>query len=116
MMKGITVIGVALVLLSAPVAVAKQWSVGVCAADIKEKCAGIKPGGSRIRECVKTHAAEFSDPCKARLARVAEISKACAVDVKENCADKGRSCILKNIGNLKDQCKEAFAQSVAGKK
>ena len=116
MVKGIMVIGVALALLSAPVAVAKQWSVGVCAADIKEKCAGIKPGGSRIRECVKTHAAEFSDPCKARLARVAEISKACAVDVKENCADKDRSCILKNIGNLKDQCKEAFAQSVAGKK
>jgi hypothetical protein len=114
MMKSIMVIG-AVVLLSAPVATAKQWSVGVCAADIKAKCAGIKPGGGRIKDCVKTNAAEFSDPCKARIARVAEISKACAADVKQNCADKNRSCILKNIGNVKDQCKEAFAQKVAGK-
>jgi hypothetical protein len=115
MMKSIMIIG-AVVVLSAPVAMAKQRSVGVCAADIKAKCAGVKPGGGRIKDCVKTNAAEFSDPCKARLARVAEISKACLADVKQNCADKNRSCILKNIGNVKDQCKEAFAQSVAGKK
>ena len=115
MIKSIMVIG-AVVLLSAPVAMAKERSIGVCAADIKAKCAEVKPGGGRIKDCVKTHAAEFSDACKARLARVAEISKACAIDVKQNCADKDRSCILKNIGNLKDQCKEAFAQSVAGKK
>ena len=115
MIKSIMVIG-AVVLLSAPVAMAKERSIGVCMADIKAKCAEVKPGGGRIKDCVKTHAAEFSDACKARLARVAEISKACAIDVKQNCADKDRSCILKNIGNLKDQCKEAFAQSVAGKK
>ena len=115
MMKSIMVIG-AVVLLSAPVARAKQRSVGVCAADIKAKCAGVKPGGGRIKDCVKTNAAEFSDPCKERLARVAEISKACVADVKQNCPGKERSCILKNIGNVKDQCKEAFAQAVAGKK
>src|SRR6478736_10478456 len=115
MMKSIMAIGT-VVLLCTPVAMAQQRLAGVCVADIKAKCAGIQPGEGRIRDCVKTHAAEFSDPCKARLARVAEISKACAVDVKENCADKNRSCILKNIGNLKEQCKEAFAQSVAGKK
>jgi hypothetical protein len=115
MMKSIMIIG-AVVVLSAPVAMAKQRSVGVCAADIKAKCAGVKPGGGRIKDCVKTNAAEFSDPCKARLARVAEISKACLADVKQNCDGKDRSCILKNIGNVKDQCKEAFAQSVAGKK
>jgi hypothetical protein len=114
-MKSIMVIG-AVVLLSAPVAMARERSVGVCAADIKAKCADVKPGGGRLKECVKTHAAEFSDPCKERLARVAEISKACAVDIKESCPGKERSCILKNIGTIKDQCKEALAQSVAGKK
>ncbi len=115
MMKSIMVIG-AVVFLSAPVAMAKDWSVGVCAADIKAKCAEVKPGGGRIRDCVKTHAAEFSDACKARLSRVAEVSKACAVDVKENCPGKERSCILKSLGNFKDQCKEALAQLLAGSK
>ncbi len=114
-MKSIMVIG-AVVLLSAPVALARERSVGVCTADIKAKCADVKPGGGRLKECVKTHAAEFSDPCKERLARVAEISKACAVDIKESCPGKERSCILKSIGTIKDQCKEALAQSVAGKK
>src|SRR5580765_3939332 len=114
MMKNMMVIG-AVVLLSAPVAMAKERSIGVCAADIKAKCAGIKPGG-RVKDCVKTHAGEFSDACKARLARVAEISKACTTDVKESCPGKERSCILKSIGNVKDQCKEALAQSVAGTK
>ena len=89
MMKSIMAI-CTVVLLSAPVAMAQQRSVGVCAADIKAKCAGVQPGEGRIRDCVKTHVAEFSDPCKARLARVAEISKACAADIKEICAGKER--------------------------
>ena len=103
-------------LLSAPVAIAKDWSIGACAADIKAKCADVKPGGGRIKDCVKTHAADFSEACKARLARVAEISKACTTDVKESCPGKERSCILKSIGNVKDQCKEALGQSMAGTK
>jgi hypothetical protein len=115
MMKRIVVIG-AVALLAVPVAMAKERSFGACAADVKAKCAEVKPGGGRIKECVKTHAAEFSEPCKERFARVAEISKACAVDIKENCPGKERSCILKSIGNFKDQCKEALAQLVAGRK
>jgi hypothetical protein len=122
MMKSIMAIAT-VVLLSAPVAMAQQRSAGVCVADIKAKCAGVEPGEGRIIACVKTHAAEFSEPCKARLARVAEITKACAADIKENCADKEKSrgkiraCIQKIIGNIKsDQCKEALAQAVAGKK
>ncbi|WP_063993418.1 hypothetical protein [Bradyrhizobium sp.] len=113
MMKCIMVIG-AVMLLSTPVAMAR--SVGACAADIKAKCAEIKPGGGRIEDCVKAHAAEFSSACKARLARVAEISKACTTDVKESCPGKERSCILNSIGSVKDQCKEALGKSVAGTK
>ena len=122
MMKSIMAIAT-VVLLAAPVAMAQQRSARVCVADIKAKCAGVKPGGGRIKDCVKTHVAEFSDPCKARLARVAEITKACAADIKENCAGKERgrgsvrTCIQKSIANIKsDQCKEALAQAVAGKK
>ena len=90
MMKSIMAIGT-VVLLAAPVAMAQQRSAGVCVADIKAKCAGVEPGEGRIIACVKTHAAEFSEPCKARLARVAEITKACAADIKENCAGKEKS-------------------------
>jgi hypothetical protein len=90
-MKSIVVI-CAVVLLSAPVATAKERSFGACAADIKAKCADVKPGGGRIKDCVKTHAADFSE------ARIAEISKACTTDVKESCPGKERSCILKSIG------------------
>jgi hypothetical protein len=63
MMKSIVVIGT-VVLLSAPVAIAKERSFGACAADIKAKCADVKPGGGRIKDCVKTHAADFSDACR----------------------------------------------------
>ena len=94
MMKTIVAIGT-VILLSAPVAIAKDWSIGACAADIKARCADVKPGGGRIKDCVKTYAAEFSEACKARLARVAEINKACTTDVKESCPGKDRSCILK---------------------
>ena len=52
MMKGIMVIGV-VVLLSAPVAMAKQWSVGVCVADIKEKCAGLSPAKAALETALK---------------------------------------------------------------
>jgi hypothetical protein len=109
------------IFLSAPVAMAQQRSAGVCVADIKAKCAGVEPGEGRIVACVKAHAAEFSDPCKARLARIAQITKACAGDIKENCAGKERrgvrACIQKSIANIKsDQCKEILAQAVAGRK
>jgi len=50
MMKSIVVI-CAVVLLSAPVATAKERSFGACAADIKAKCAEVKPGGGRIKDC-----------------------------------------------------------------
>ncbi|MGC1689518.1 MAG: hypothetical protein WA756_06240 [Pseudolabrys sp.] len=120
MMKSIMAI-CTVVLLSTPVAMAQQR--GVCLADIKAKCAGVEPGEGRLIACVKTHAAEFSEPCKARLARVAEITKVCAGDIKENCAGKEggrgrvRACIQKSIANIKsDQCKEALALAVAGKK
>jgi len=99
------------IFLSAPVAMAQQR--GVCVADIKAKCAGVEPGEGRLVACVKTHAAEFSDPCKARLARIAQITKACAGKERRGL----RACIQKSIANIKsDQCKEILAQAVAGRK
>jgi hypothetical protein len=121
-MKSLMTIGSA-VLLSATVAVAQQPApAGACAADIQAKCAGIQPGEGGIRACVKTHLAEFSEPCQARLATVASVAKACAADVKQSCTGMERrrsriqTCIRGVLGNISDGCKEALAQAVAGRR
>ena len=38
-----------------------------CRADVERLCKDVKPGEGRIRECLKTHAAELSDGCKAAI-------------------------------------------------
>lgn len=109
-------------LLSASIATAQQpASAGACAAEIKAKCAGVEPGQGRIVGCVKTHLTEFSEPCQARLAKVAATAKACEPDVKKNCTGtkrrgRIRACIRGVLGNLSDACKDALAQAVAGRR
>src|SRR6266516_404901 len=110
MMKSLIAIGTA-VLLSATVAMAQQrGQAGACAADIKEKCAGVHPGQGRISACVKEHLTEFSEPCQARLAKGAAVGKACKADVKESCTGKRRgrgrlvACMKEALGNLSDPC------------
>jgi hypothetical protein len=105
------------------VATAQQRSqAGACAGDIKSKCADVKPGEGRIRACVKEHLTEFSEPCQARLAKVAATGKACKEDVKQSCADKNRgrgrlaACMKDALGKLSDPCKDALAQAVAARK
>ena len=87
MMKSLIVIGAA-VLLSATVAMAQQR--GQCAADIKAKCAGVQRGERRLSACVKEHLTEFSEPCQARLAKIATVGNACKADVTKSCAGKSR--------------------------
>ncbi len=122
MMKHLMIVGAA-VLLSASVATAQQRSqAGACAGDIKSKCADIQPGEGRLRACVKEHLTEFSEPCQARLAKIAATGKACKGDVKENCAGKRRgrgrlvACIKDALGNLSDPCKDAIGQAVSGRR
>jgi hypothetical protein len=116
LMKSLIVMGAA-VLLSATIATAQQRGpVGTCAADIKAKCAGVERGEGRVSACVKEHLAEFSEPCQARLAKIATLGDACRADVTKNCAGKGRlrrvSCVKEALGNLSDPCKDALAKAV----
>ena len=43
-----------------------------CRADIARFCGDVKPGGGRIRECLKAHAADLSDGCKAAIKEARE--------------------------------------------
>ena len=51
--------------------VLKAVTAKACAADVKQQCAGIKPGEGRIEACMKTHFAKISDTCKVALANAA---------------------------------------------
>ena len=41
---------------------------GACLRDIKTICAGIQPGGGRIRSCIRERHAQLSQECKTALA------------------------------------------------
>lgn len=41
-----------------------------CQADFTAACAGLEPGGGRVKQCAATHYAEFSAPCQSTLVRL----------------------------------------------
>src|SRR6266853_832968 len=86
MLRNLFFVG-SIILLSATGANAQQRAIAqACAADIKSHCAGVQPGGGRIRACIKEHFKELSEPCQTGLTRVAAIGKVCASDIKTSCA------------------------------
>ena len=40
-----------------------------CKADVAALCSGVQSGGGRIGSCMKEHAAQLSDGCKAAIAQ-----------------------------------------------
>lgn len=42
-----------------------------CAPDVKQNCAGIRPGDGSIEACMKAHLNEGSEPCKEVLSQAA---------------------------------------------
>jgi hypothetical protein len=120
MLKGILVAGIALALWSSSAIAKDKSSALACAVDIKSKCGEVKPGEGRIRACVKEHLSEFSEPCQAKLAKIAAVAQSCAADVKQACGDvKPRprqivACLKSALGNLSDACKDAVGDAVSG--
>jgi hypothetical protein len=65
-LRGIIVgtgVAVAVLLLGAP----GPLGAGACTNDIKSLCAGIEPGGGRMRDCIREHRASLSAACKAEI-------------------------------------------------
>lgn len=42
--------------------------VQACRSDIRSLCAGVQPGGRRIAQCMRDHASQLSDTCRAAIA------------------------------------------------
>ena len=94
-----------------------------CEVDVRARC-DITSGAldDSIRSCIKQQFNSLEDECRSWLARLAAINKACAADIKQNCADvqAGHSrvgaCLQAAIGKLSDTCRDGLARTVSGKR
>ena len=120
-MKTLTLIAaLGAVLLMTHSAFAASTLAKACAADIKAQCADVKPGGGRLKDCVKSHFSDLSADCQVAIVRAAAVAKACKADVKQFCADvkptKGAiaGCMKEHTAEVSDSCKDAMAKAEAG--
>ena len=99
---------------------AEMGVVRACVSDVKAQCAGVNPGEGRIRECIKTHLKDLSEPCQTLVLKAVTV-KACAADVKKVCAGtkpgrgRVRACMKDHLADVSEPCKEALARGAAGK-
>jgi hypothetical protein len=118
MRSGIVVL--AALLLSGSCAMAQSGSP--CGGDVKKLCAGVQPGESRIKACMKSHLSELSQSCEDRLLTVAITGKICKADIAKLCAGVVpgtgglRACIKSHMAEIGDPCKDAMAGTASGKK
>ena len=74
-------LGLLFLLLAATGAMAQLGGARqVCAADIKQLCAEIKPGENRLKTCVKEHFGQLSASCQTALISNVTITKSCKAD------------------------------------
>ena len=105
------------ILLACPMASAEV--TGACLKDVKAQCAGVQPGGGRIKDCLKTHLKDLSEGCQTKVLK-AVTAKACAADVKQFCKDSGagggkiEACMKTHVADVSDACKVALAHAAAG--
>ena len=106
-------------MLLLPCSMASAKVTGACLSDAKSLCAGVEPGGGKIRDCLKSHVKDLSDGCQAVVLKAVN-AKACAADVKQFCADtkpgEGRveACMKTHVADVSDACKVAMANAAAG--
>ena len=102
---------------AAPSALAKA-----CAKDIKSVCADVKPGGGKLKTCVKEHFPTCRPTVRSRSSRRRRSGRACKADAKKLCSDvkpgKGRlaECLQSHAADVSDACKDSMAKAEAGNK
>jgi hypothetical protein len=119
--RGMAVIGTA-VMLWAPNAMAQDTlAVGACLADAKSLCPGI--GGTGLEPvggCFRDHLKEVSNACLLSLAKLLEVDAACRAHVRQQCENvpigEGRieACLRTAVDTLSDSCKDAIVRAVPG--
>ena len=110
---------VAMLLLPCSMVVAAELRgvARACISDVKTQCAGVNPGEGRIRECIKTHLKDLSEPCQTVALKAVKV-KECATDVKQDCAGKSgaalMACMKTHLADASEPCKEVLARSAVG--
>ena len=51
-----------------------------CAADVEAQCGDVKPGGGKLKDCVKAHFSDLSADCQVAIVRAAAEGRACKAD------------------------------------
>jgi len=95
-------------------------AAGPCATDVQKFCAGVQPGGGRIKDCLRQHEKELSAPCKSNLhekgQELADAWKACKPDIEKLCKDVapggGRvvACLKTHEKEVSPACKQEVAK------
>jgi hypothetical protein len=85
-----------------------------CAADIKQLCAEVKPGESRLKTCIKEHFGQLSASCQTALISNVTITKSCKTDAEQKCpgiepgGGRIQTCMKDHFTELTEHCKEAL--------
>jgi hypothetical protein len=93
---------------------------GPCAEDVKKFCAGVKPRGGGIANCLGEHEADLSSACRDQISKrkeaAANFKEACGEDVQKLCASAQRGRALKCLDGKFDSLSPACQESVAAMK
>jgi hypothetical protein len=120
MLRTTLAVGVALMLLGSIATAQTRAAVKACAADIQTHCGKFRPGGGAIKQCMKTHLKDFSQPCQAAMLQAKVVAKECAADLKQNCAgvkpggSRIEACLHAHLTNLSTGCKSAVSGTPRG--
>jgi hypothetical protein len=102
-------------LLASAGALAQQGAAHqACAVDIRQLCAEVKPGESRLKACIKEHFGQLSATCQTALLSNVTITKSCKADAQQKCADiepgggRIQVCMKDHFMELTEPCKESL--------
>jgi hypothetical protein len=108
-------LGFSFLLLAPAGAMAQQGAARqACGADIKQMCAEVKPGDSRLKACVKEHFGQLSAPCQTALLSNVTITKSCKGDAEQKCpgvqpgGGRIQTCMKDHFTELTEDCKESL--------